>query len=80
MMLWSATWPKEVQSIASQFLNNSVQIVAGLPGTDGITGKPRANPNVCPNVCHPIHRETHIHTCMHVLALHIWHTFYSFSF
>jgi len=30
-LLWSATWPKEVQSIARDFLNNPYQVIIGCP-------------------------------------------------
>lgn len=30
-LLWSATWPKEVQSIARDFLNNPYQVIIGNP-------------------------------------------------
>ena len=30
-LLWSATWPKEVQSIAKDFLNNAYQVGALAP-------------------------------------------------
>jgi ATP-dependent RNA helicase DDX5/DBP2 len=32
LMLWSATWPREVQSIAAQFLVDPVKITASQPG------------------------------------------------
>lgn len=31
-VFFSATWPKEVQLLASEFLNNPVMITAGQPG------------------------------------------------